>query len=607
MSLQSETAVERPIGDVPAVDAKPAWGPALKRTIAKFSSDQCTDLAAMLTYYALFSIFPALAALVALISLVASPNAIVETVADVLNKPPNDGSFDTLRSVVNDFNKSKGAGFALVAGVLVSLWSASGYVGGFGRALNRIYDVGEGRPVLKLRPWIYLVTVVQMVMMLAIVGAMSLSGSLAESVGSRIGLGEQAVQVWNIAKLPVAIAVAVLIIGLLYWATPNVRKPKRLFFSWGALIAFVAWIVASIGFAIYVALSAGASYQKTFGPFATIVLFLFWLWLTNIVLLFGAELDAELERTRQLKSGLPAEELILLPARDESALVGQAEKYDKLVEQAHELRMESSPEAERLGELYVPLDERRRSDERLASAMIASPGSPARPATRHMDTRNGGRRAVIGSDGEPVGTVSTAGDNDAIRPDYGPRRGLPGAVVDLPRGENLTKQEEDAMTIDRDRAARRDEALAEATAAREVRVRQNEQANAAKKARQEAERKAAAREKAKAAEITREQRWAQVDQVRSSFAPRDSAHREEVRAERAARRAEFDAEQAAKAAEQERPRPVSAATVAPEPVSSARLQRDREREQRRTAYFSGVPSRTPEDVPTTLRRDRRDG
>jgi membrane protein len=194
------------------------------------------------------------------------------------------------------------------------LRSASGYVGSFGRALNRMYEVREGRPFWKLRPVMLAVTVLAVVLVALVALALVLTGPVARAVGNAMGLGSGAVLVWNIAKWPVILLVVALVVAILYYATPNVRQPRFRWISVGAVVAIVVWILASAAFGLYVA--TFASYDKTYGSLAGVVVFLLWLWITNLALLFGAELDSELERGRELQSGLPAEHVLQLPPRD---------------------------------------------------------------------------------------------------------------------------------------------------------------------------------------------------------------------------------------------------------------------------------------------------
>lgn len=596
MTVQTELELDRPT-QIPEVDAKPAWGVAIKRAAGKFSRDGCTDIAAMLTYYGLFSLFPAIAALVSLIGVFnVNPDTIIQILADLTGRQPSDPSFSTPREIIDRFSSSSGAGLALVIGVLTALWSASGYVGGFSRAMNRIYDVTEGRPVWKLRPWLYLVTAVEMLMILVVVLAMALSGGVARSIGNQIGVGEQAVQVWDIAKWPFVAFIVVTIIGLLYWATPNVRKPKRMFFSWGALVAFVVWVLGTLAFALYVALSAGASYQKTYGAFAAAVLFLFWLWLTNLALLFGAELDAELERTRQLKSGLPAENIVLLPVRDESGLESRAEKIEQAVDTAHELRLESGKAAEGEEELIRDTAGAEAATATRRGTKTGASGVPAL-VTSDRTAKDGLGRPQPTSTRDDEGRPSRGGTGDEDK------RGADGDTKAQggQSKQSLTPAEQEEQII-RARGQRREAALKEASHQRRVRERLEAQERKAAAARKRAEEKRKEQEKKaqQAAQPSREERWDQVEQARSRYTPRTSPARDDVERQRAERRAAFRAQQSEKAAAPPAPKP----TKVPMP-SPRRDEVEQERYARRTEHFEAHPPRKQEEVPLKFRRDRK--
>jgi membrane protein len=322
--------------DSPTELTKPSMVFTLRKTAREFSRDQCTDIAAGLTYYSVLSLFPALVALVSLLGVFGQGQRTMDAVLDVVGDLGSSSVVDTLRDPVQQLVDAPSAGFALVVGVLGALWSASGYVGAFGRALNRMYEIEEGRPIWKLRPAMLLVTLVAVLMTAAVAFMLAVSGPIARSIGDRIGLGDTGLLVWNIARWPVILLFVVTVVAILYWATPNVRQPKFRWISAGALLAIAVWIVASVLFAIYVA--NFASYNKTYGALAGVVVFLLWLWITNLALLFGAEFDSELERARELQAGLPAEEHVQLPPRDTTAADKNHERDDEFVERARLLR-----------------------------------------------------------------------------------------------------------------------------------------------------------------------------------------------------------------------------------------------------------------------------
>ncbi len=331
--------------DVPAEDREPqgptdltkqSWWQTLRRTVREFSDDQCTDLAAALTYYSVLALFPGALAVLSLIGLVGQGGEVVDALVQILRDLGASGVAETLEPTLRQLEQSERSGLTLAIGVAAALWSASAYVNAFGRGMNRIYEIEEGRPIWKLRPQMVLLTIVLVVLAAAVGLALVLTGPAAEAVGSVIGLGETATLVWSIAKWPVLLAVVVLIVALLYYATPNVRQPRFRWVSVGAIVAIVVWILASVGFGFYVA--GFSNYDRTYGSLAGVIVFLLWLWITNLALLFGAELDAELERGRELQAGMPAEVAIQLPPRDTRKIEKDRKKRREDVRRARRLR-----------------------------------------------------------------------------------------------------------------------------------------------------------------------------------------------------------------------------------------------------------------------------
>ena len=287
----------------------------LKRTISEVRDDNLTDWAAALTYYAVLALFPGLIVFVAIVGLVGQHPETTNSLLDIVRDVGPASAVDTFRGPIEGVVKSSGgAGALLGIGLLASLWSASGYVGAFTRACNAIYEVEEGRPFWKLRPLQIAITIA-MVLLLALVAiSIVVTGPLAESVGNVIGLGDTAVTTWGIAKWPVIVAIVMGMITVLYYVAPNVRQPRLRWVTPGGVLAVVAWLIVSLGFGLYVA--NFGSYDKTYGSLGGVVVFLVWLWLSNLAILFGAEFDAELERSRQLDAGLPAENVLQLPERE---------------------------------------------------------------------------------------------------------------------------------------------------------------------------------------------------------------------------------------------------------------------------------------------------
>ena len=314
---------------------KPTWKYIVKKTGREFSKDQCTDLAAALTYYAVLALFPALLALVSLLSIFHQGQQGTQALLDIV-KQVAPSAANTLQGSITQLTQTHSAGLALILGIVLALWSASGYIGAFGRAMNRIYEIDEGRPFYKLRPLMLLITLVAVILAALVALALVVSGPLAAAIGKAIGLGSTAVTIWNIAKWPVILIVVIAIVAILYYATPNIKQPKFRWISLGAGIAVLIWILASVGFGFYVA--NFSNYNKTYGSLAGVIVFLLWLWITNLALLFGAELDSETERGRQLQAGIKAEETLQLPPRDTKASDKTTAKDDEELAQGRAIR-----------------------------------------------------------------------------------------------------------------------------------------------------------------------------------------------------------------------------------------------------------------------------
>jgi membrane protein len=286
---------------------------ALKRTFKQFSEDNISDWAAALTYYGVLSIFPAAVVLVSLLGLLGNDGK--TTVTDALNDlTPNAQLRSLVDTVLTQVGDSGAAGFAAIIGLVVAFWSASGYVAAFMRASNAVYDVPEGRPVWKTLPIRVGVTAVIGLMLIISAAIVIFTGELSQVVGERLGFGGAAVTAWNIAKWPVLVVLVSLMFALLYWASPNAKTGGFRWITPGGVFAVVCWVIASAGFAFY--LGNFASYDKTYGTLAGVIAFLVWLWISNMAILLGAELDAELERGRAIAAGHTADDEPFLELRD---------------------------------------------------------------------------------------------------------------------------------------------------------------------------------------------------------------------------------------------------------------------------------------------------
>ena len=300
--------------DSPTDLGKKSWLGVAKRAFTEFKDDNVTDWSAALTYYAVLALFPGVIVFVSLLSIFGQGPDTVQKLLDVVQQigVPKD-ALSSIEGPIKDVVDLQGgkAGFALVAGVLGALWSASGYIGAFIRASNAIYEVEEGRKFYILRPLQLLITIVGVLLLTLITLAIVASGSVAEAIGDAIGVGSGVVTAWNIAKWPIIVIIVSMMIAGLYNVAPNVKQPKFKWFTLGGFLALVLWIVASVAFGFYVA--NFGSYNKTYGSLGAVISFLVWMWITNNVLLFGAEVNAELERGRELEAGQPAEQDIQLP------------------------------------------------------------------------------------------------------------------------------------------------------------------------------------------------------------------------------------------------------------------------------------------------------
>jgi membrane protein len=276
-----------------------SWKAALKRTVKAFKEDKLTDWAAALTYYGVLAIFPALLVVVSALGLIgeSATDALIENLEEVAPGPAQ----EIFTNAIRNLEGARGAsGIAFVIGIAAAIWASSGYVNGFMSASNSIYDVDDPDSLAKTLPVRIGLTLVLMVLAAIIAFSVTLTGGLAKEVGNLVGVGDTAVDVWNLAKWPVLLFLVSLLFAVLYWGAPNVKLPFRLI-SPGALLAVVGWVVGSVLFAFYV--SNFGSYNKTYGALAGPIVFLLWLWISNIFILLGAELNAELERSRKLEAG----------------------------------------------------------------------------------------------------------------------------------------------------------------------------------------------------------------------------------------------------------------------------------------------------------------
>jgi membrane protein len=292
-----------------------SWKQVLRRTFREFKEDNLTDWAAALTYYGVLSIFPMLIVLVSLLGLVG--HSATQPLLDNLGKVAPGPAQQIFSSAIKNLQSSQGAaGIAFVIGIATALWSASGYVAAFMRASNSIYDIEEGRPIWKTAPVRLGVTLVLVLLLIVCAVAVVFTGGLAQQAGNVLGLGSQFVDVWDIAKWPVLLLIVSFMFALLYWASPNARTGGFKWVSAGGIVGVVLWLAASALFALYIATMGSGSYNKTYGALAGVVIFLVWLWISNVAILLGAEFNAELERGRRIEAGHPEDREPFVEPRD---------------------------------------------------------------------------------------------------------------------------------------------------------------------------------------------------------------------------------------------------------------------------------------------------
>jgi len=336
------TAAERPEPDAPrkptslAQISRPSWKYIGRRTLREFLRDDCADLAAGLTYYGVLAALPGLFAIVSMLGVLGQGPESAAAVLDIAERVVPRSALNVVRPEMDRLTQSSAATVGLVLGLVGALWFVSRYVAAFGRAMNRIYDIREGRPLWKLLPLMILVTVLLGTLCFCAVVILLVSGPLARAIGDTLGLGSTALVIWSVAKWPLLAAIVVVVIALLYYITPNVRQPRFRWLSPGAVLAITAWFGGSLGFGLYVA--DFHNYGTTFGSLAGVIVLLVWLWVSNTALLLGAELDAEVERARELQAGIGAERSVQLPLRDTRTSDKVAAQQDSDVAAGRELR-----------------------------------------------------------------------------------------------------------------------------------------------------------------------------------------------------------------------------------------------------------------------------
>ncbi|MET0976768.1 MAG: YihY/virulence factor BrkB family protein [Leifsonia sp.] len=343
MSENSTTAKDdggKPSG--PQDLRRETWRYIAVRTTREFGFDDLPDAAAALTYYGVLTIFPALIAVVAGFVVFGDGHSAIAAVLSIVEDAFPGANTDAVRSALDDLARTSGWG-AFVFGIAFAVWTMSRYVGAFSRSMNRIYEIDEGRGFSILKPQQLLISVVFLVLA-GVMGAMVIvSGPIATSVAEAFGIGEPWTGIWSVAKWPVIVLLAVLLIGLLYYSTPNVHQRRFRWLSMGALLALTVLIVSSALFFLYIA--GFSNYDRIYGSLAGALIFLIWVWIANLALLFGAEFDSEVERGRQLQAGIAAEESLQLDPRDTRLAEKRAARAQKQIADGRDIRYNSAPRA----------------------------------------------------------------------------------------------------------------------------------------------------------------------------------------------------------------------------------------------------------------------
>ncbi len=319
------------------------WRGVLVRAGKGFMEDNCSDLAASLTYYAVLAIFPAAIVVVALVNLVSQGDQTVQTIVDLLDDL-GAGSVidpDTEKLISDVVNKQGSAGLLLSFGLIGAIWSASGYIGGYTRAANAIYGVEEGRPIWKLRPLQLLMTAVALLLMAIVVVLLIVSGPVTDAVGNALHVGDSVRVVWSILKWPALLLIAMLLLAMLGWIAPNVRQPRFRWLTVGGFVTLLVVAVASFGFGLYVA--NFGSYDATYGALGGVIAFLVWMYLVNSAVMFGVEINAELQRGRAIQAGEPSDDPVLPPREAKDGDKG-AEKAQEVAETSADDGAEREPD-----------------------------------------------------------------------------------------------------------------------------------------------------------------------------------------------------------------------------------------------------------------------
>jgi len=320
----------------------------------RFGADKVTDLAAGMTYYLVLSVFPLVLAVISIINIVGGANRLVPAIENAISSATSPEVSDVFTRIIHSFLASEGAGLTLVVSLVAAIWSASNYIGAFARAVNTVYQVREGRNFVKLKAIQLLMTLLLVLLIVVLVAALMVSAPAASWMGNLVGLGPQFAAVWGWLRYPLVGVVVVILVQMLYFAAPNVRQPRVRVLSAGSLLAIVLAVIIVEVFSIYLSYFNGAnSYAKTYGALAGVVIALFLMYLINMALVLGAEMDAVLERLRQLKMGLPAESGLVLPPRDSKGITSTRATRAGIIERGASIRERALADGAKASAWYI--------------------------------------------------------------------------------------------------------------------------------------------------------------------------------------------------------------------------------------------------------------
>ena len=313
-----------------------------RRAGFNFLSSNGTDSAAALTYFTVLSIFPGLLAFVSLLGIVGQGQESATVILEFLQENAPQQMYSIVENPIRQLTNGQGAGIALLIGILSALWSASGYISSFGRAINRIYGVREGRPVWVLIPFNILITTAVVVLAVLMMLMLLLGVDVLNIIGSHLPphVDIELVKVlWLNGRWVLIFLAAVGLIAMLYTATPNIRHEKMRRMSPGAFVALTGMALGGFGFTLYA--NNFSKYNATYGLIGGVIVMLLFTWIMNNMLLYGAHLDAEIERMRQLVAGERSEDIIRVEVRDDRALKILDHKNETLISQANMLQRKS--------------------------------------------------------------------------------------------------------------------------------------------------------------------------------------------------------------------------------------------------------------------------